>query len=223
MTSKSRSRHCAWAYQWLVSNAIIERLGGRREAFLIAMRIAITAVITLFATFSAQTANVDWKYYGRAVVSGKTGKIELTCFYDANTIDHPTSGHVRVWTKCIDEKDMSKFDYNSDLGKKIIKATAQKMEDNYVPPYALIDDVSVDVMLILVGSEQIANLSYIQPVSRMFYELNCPGKMYRELNISMLSGSEDTPSIWKNTPPEGNGAILNKLLCDERVRKALER
>ena len=192
--------------------------------FLIAMRIAITVVITLFATFaSAQTANVDWKYYGRAVVSGKTGKIELTCFYDANTIDHPTSGHVRVWTKCIDEKDMSKFDYNSDLGKKIIKATAQKMEDYYVPPYALIDDVSVDVMLILVGSEQIANLSYIQPVSRMFYELNCPEKMYRELNISMLSGSEDTPSIWKYTPPEGNGAILNKLLCDERVRKALER
>ena len=188
------------------------------------MRIAITAVITLFATFaSAQTANVDWKYYGRAVVSGKTGKIELTCFYDANTVDHPTSGHVRVWTKCIDEKDMSNFDYNSDLGKKIIKATAQKMEDNYVPPYALIDDVSVDVMLILVGSEQIANLSYIQPVSRMFYELNCPEKMYRELNISMLSGSEDTPSIWKYTPPEGNGAILNKLLCDERVRKALER
>ena len=87
--------------------------------FLIAMRIAITVVITLFATFaSAQTANVDWKYYGRAVVSGKTGKIELTCFYDANTIDHPTSGHVRVWTKCIDEKDMSNFDYNSDLGKK---------------------------------------------------------------------------------------------------------
>jgi hypothetical protein len=30
------------------------------------------------------------------------------------------------------------------------------MEDYYVPPYALIDDVSVDVMLILVGSEQIA-------------------------------------------------------------------
>jgi len=109
------------------------------RAFLIAMRIAITAVITLFATFaSAQTANVDWKYYSRAVVSGKTGKIEMTCFYDASSIDDPTSGHVRVWTKCIDEKDMSNFDYNSDLGKKIIKATAQKMADHYVPPYALI-------------------------------------------------------------------------------------
>jgi hypothetical protein len=170
--------------------------------FLIAMRIAITVVITLFATFaSAQTTNVDWKYYGRAVVSGKTGKIELTCFYDASSIDHPTSGHVRVWTKCIDEKDMSNFDYNSDLGKKIIKATAQKMEDYYVPPYALIDDVSVDVMLILVGSEQIANLSYIQPVSRMFYELNCPEKMYRELNISMLMVAR-THQAFGNTLPQ---------------------
>ena len=99
--------------------ATISDREGVMRAFLIAIRITTTAVITLFAMFaSAQTAYVDWKYYGRAVVSGKTGKTDLTCFYDASTIDHPTSGHVRVWTKCIDEKDMSKFDYNSDLGKK---------------------------------------------------------------------------------------------------------
>src|SRR5215469_754553 len=96
------------------------------------MRIAIASVLTLFATLaSAQTANVDWKYYGRAVPNERAGKIELTCFYDANSIDDPTSGHVRVWTKCMDEKDMNNFDYNSDLGKKIIKAAAQKVAAYY--------------------------------------------------------------------------------------------
>jgi hypothetical protein len=166
------------------------------------LSISITAVLTLLATLaSAQTANVDWKYFGRAVVSGKTGKIELTCFYDANSTDHPTSGHVRVWTKCMDEKDIRNIDDKSDLGKKIIEATAQKVAHYYVPPYTVIDDVSFDSMLTLVGSETVADLGYIQPFSRIFYELNCPEKMYRELSISMLSGSKDTPSNWQYTPP----------------------
>ena len=187
------------------------------------MRITIAAVLTLFATLaSAQTADVDWKYYGRAVVSGKTGKTELTCFFDANSIDHPTSGHVRVWTKCMDEKDMHSFDYHSDLGKKIIKTAAQKIIDYYIPPYAVIGDVSADTAQSIVGDEQLADLGYIQPFSRIFYEFNCPEKMSRELSISMLSGREDTPTNWQYTPTEGNGANLNKLLCDERLRKVLE-
>jgi hypothetical protein len=123
----------------------------------------------------------------------------------------------------MDEKDMNAFDYKSDLGKKIVEASADKIASHYFPPYAAIDDVSFDIMMNLVGSEQLADLSYIQPVSRIFYELNCSEKMYRQLSISMLSGGTDAPSIWKYTPPEGNGANLNKLLCDERVQKALER
>ena len=188
------------------------------RAFLIAM-----AVLALFATLASAQTNVDWKYFGGADVSGKTGKIDLACFYDANSIDQPTSGHVRAWTKCIDEKDINNFDYKSDLGKKIIKATADKIAAHYFPPYAAINDVSFDTMMNLVGSEQLADLSYIQPVSRIFFEYNCPEKMYRELSISMLSGGKDTSSIWKYTPPEGIGANLNRLLCDEGVQKALER
>jgi hypothetical protein len=185
------------------------------------MRITIAAVLTLFATLASAQTNVDWKYYGRAVLNERTGKIELTCFFDANSIDHPASGHVRVWTKCMDEKDMRKFDYHSDLGKKIIKATAQKIVDYYVPPYAVIYDVSIDTVKSMVGDEQLADLSYIQPISRIFYEFNCPEKMLRELSISMLSGSEDRPSNWRYTPPEGNGANLNRLLCDEGIRKMM--
>ena len=77
-------------------------------------------------------------------------------------------------------------------------------------------------MLNLVGDEQLADLSYIQPFSRIFYEFNCPEKMSRELSISMLSGREDRPTNWQYIPPEGNGANLNKLLCDEGRRKMLD-
>jgi hypothetical protein len=41
--------------------------------------------------------------------------------------------------------------------------------------------------------------------------------MYRELSISVhvqnSRDDRDTPSNWKYTPPEGNGATLDKLLC----------
>jgi hypothetical protein len=183
--------------------------------------VATTAVLTLFATLALAQTDVDWKFYGRAVLNERTGKIELSCFLDANSIDHPTSGHVRVWTKCLDEKDMHNFDYHSDLGKKIIKAAAQKIVDYYIPPYAVIDNVSIDTVKSIVGDEQLADLSYIKPVSRIFYEFNCPEKMSRELSISMLSGREDRPTNWQYIPPESNGATLNKLLCDERVRKMM--
>jgi hypothetical protein len=68
---------------------------------------------------------------------------------------------------------MHSFDYHSDLGKKIIKAAAQKIVDLYVPPYAHIDDVSFETAKSMIGDEQLADLSYIQPDSRIFYEFNC--------------------------------------------------
>jgi hypothetical protein len=116
------------------------------------MRITITAVLTLFATLALAQTDVDWKYYGRAVLNERMGKTELTCFYDENSIDHPTSGHVRVWTKCLDQNNMHSFDYHSDLGKKIIKAAAQKIVDLYAPPYAHIDDVSFETAKYMIGN-----------------------------------------------------------------------
>jgi hypothetical protein len=118
----------------------------------------------------------------------------------------------------LDKKDMDDLDVQSDLGKKIIEAAGDKVGHNYMLPYALIDqNVDFDTMLSLVAAEQLADLSYIQPVSSIFYEFNCPEKMYRELSISVRvqnsRSGQDTPSNWKYTAPEGNGANLNKLLC----------
>lgn len=179
------------------------------------MRVPITMlfVSALAAAAVAQTTDVDWKYYGGAVVRGN---VKLRCFYDANSTErHAGNGHVQVWTKCMDQKDMDNFDRKSDLHRKIIEAVVEKIAKGYVPPYAVIDKtVDFDIAMNIILGEQFADLSYVQPITRILYELDCPAKMQRELSISIQTrNSIDTPSGWKYTPPEGNGANLDKLLC----------
>jgi hypothetical protein len=67
--------------------------------------------------------------------------------------------------------------------------------------------------------EEIANIGSIEPHAKIFYELNCPERMSRELSIYFQadgkSGSFDKPSDWKYIPPEGNGSRLLKILCQK--------
>jgi hypothetical protein len=68
--------------------------------------------------------------------------------------------------------------------------------------------------------EQIANISNIEPHAKIFYELNCSERMSRELNmyfqVNGKNGSRDKPSDWKFVSPEGNGARLLKILCQQQ-------
>jgi hypothetical protein len=146
---------------------------------------------------------------------------QFALFYDANSTERDArNGHVQVWTKCMDQKDMDNFDRKSDLHKKIIQAVVEKIAKGYVPPYAVIDkSVDFDIAMNIILREQFADLSYVQPFARILYELDCPAKMSRELSVSVRTRksdryeNEDTPSGWTHTLPEGNGANLNKVLC----------
>ena len=77
--------------------------------------------------------------------------------------------------------------------------------------------MTFDQMETIVPMELTADADSISPTARIFYELNCSQKMYRELSVSFSvngkHGSIDEPSAWKFVPPEGNGASLQKLLC----------
>src|ERR1700741_550392 len=73
-------------------------------------------VITLTIASSAQAADVDWKTYG--AVTGEEG--DEVCFYEERGITRTSDGHVRVWTKCLLQKDLDSLDLKSDLGKKIV-------------------------------------------------------------------------------------------------------
>jgi hypothetical protein len=159
---------------------------------------------------SAQGLEVDWKLYGGASFGGQS-----LCFYDQKGLTRQPDGHIRIWTKCISKTELE--DALNDPDKKIVEATAQKVIQGYVPPVLKLPQTNATDATVIIEYEEVADLGAVQPQSRIFYELNCPDRMLRELsldlNINGRVGSKHKPADWKYIPPETNGAALLKLLC----------
>jgi hypothetical protein len=162
---------------------------------------------------SAQALEVDWKYYGGA----PTDDGESVCFFDVAGIVREPDSHMRVWTKCLLQKDIEGIDIKNDFDGRILEDTAKQVAHYYVPPIAAIETVNVDQAMEITRYEETADIASLQPSARIFYELNCPERMMRELSIYIQTkgkiGSIEKPSQWKYVPPEGNGARLLKILC----------
>ncbi|MGF6639488.1 hypothetical protein [Paraburkholderia sp. MM6662-R1] len=159
-----------------------------------------------------KTPSVDWKEYGGFNAS------ELNfCFYEANGIMRLASDHLRVWTKCLRQKDLDSVDTETDHGKAIVEEAARKVARYYVPPIASLQPLTAQQALTVTLYEVTADLGSLQTQASIFYELDCPKRMYRELSIYIPSSgkgrSEDTPTEWQFVPPEGNVATLLRLLC----------
>lgn len=91
-----------------------------------------------------------------------------------------------------------------------------------MPPFVSITktDLNTDQIITITIYEVIATIGYVQPAARIFYELDCSGRMSRELSVHFeLDGQtsgNDKPGDWRHVPPEGNAANLLKLLCPAR-------
>jgi len=174
------------------------------------MRIIVAYIVAVMLSARAQAVDVDWKMYG--FVPNQSAY----CFYDANGITR-TSNRVRVWTKCLLQKDLDGLDIKGELGGKIVENAARKLVSNYVPPYAMIEDINYDQATVIIQYEETANLSHIQPSARFFYELNCSERMIQILStyvrVNGKEGFSEKPSGWQHVPPEGAGAALLKMLC----------
>jgi hypothetical protein len=191
------------------------------------MTITLTKIVGIFAfTFIAVlgasvdlafAADIDWKYYGAVTSDG----VSQYCFYDANGVVKQADGHLRVWTKCLPQKEMTSIDIKKDFDGKIVENLAQKVYQHYQPPITTaIKNLTSDQIIEIISSEEIADIGNIQPTSQILYELNCPQMMWRELSISTEEngkfGSSDKPRDWKYLPPGGNAASLAKILCPSR-------
>jgi hypothetical protein len=179
-----------------------------------------TLACILFAVVGApvalpQALSVDWKYYGGAAIDGKS-----ECFYDAKGVVQGPDGSIRVWTKCLLQKDLDSIDIKKDFDGRILENAAKKLALHYVPPIATVESIDVTQSVAITLYEETANISNLQPRANVFYDLNCSERMLRELStnfqVNGKSGSRDKPSDWKYVPPEGNGARLLKLLCPLR-------
>ena len=180
-------------------------------------RIGILALI-LYAFIGATSGSalaqeVDWKFYGGAPTDDGANE----CFFDVNGVAHGADKYIRVWTKCLIQKDMDDIDIAKEYGGTILDNTAKKISNYYIPPIAKINPIDGDQAMQITMYEEIADISHLQPRTKIFYEINCPDKTLRELSIYVKIGNKigfvDTPGKWKYIAPESNGSKLAKLLC----------
>jgi hypothetical protein len=81
----------------------------------------------------ARAADVDWKLYGGASLAGPS-----FCFYDAASVTRTSDSYIRVWTKCLAQKDLDGVNMDDDVGKKIVDGAARRVVAGYVPPSSLL-------------------------------------------------------------------------------------
>ena len=161
-----------------------------------------------FQTDLAQASDVDWKLYG----GDTTGGISF-CFYEANGVVRGPEDHIRVWIKCLSQKDMEAV----ELDEHSINKSAEKLLRGYVPPIVVAGKIEFGQTAAITSYEEIANTGLPKPQASIFYELSCSERRLRELSIHIRangkSGSSDKPRDWKYILPEGNAANLLKILC----------
>jgi hypothetical protein len=161
----------------------------------------------------AQENSVDWKLYGGFPTDDGPTK----CFFDAKGMTAEPDSHIRVWTKCLPQKEIDGIDIKKGLGGKVLENTAQKVANYYVPPIAALENVDRDMAMAVTQYEEIADIAAIQPFARIFYDIDCPQQKMRELSLYLrIKGKDsfqDKPSDWRYIPPEGNGSRLSRLLC----------
>jgi len=158
----------------------------------------------------AHNTDVDWKFYGGTPYDG--GEL---CFYEALSVAR-NGDHLRVWTKCLSEAAISKFDL--DVG--MTHRAATNIGSYYALPYNKAHDIDGNQAVTITIYEEIATNGYLTPPIRIFYEIECREGRLRTLSTDMtINGhhsSSNTADEWSYIGPEGNGATLRKILCDAR-------
>ena len=183
--------------------------------------LAIIALIMVgYAACStvAKASDSDWKFYGTSTVNGDTD----LCFFDLKGAAQGSDKHVKVWIKCLHKKDTEAVDIKKDYGGKIIDNVSRKVIDRYIPPIALVEDTNFDQAIDVATLEEIADIANLQASARIFYEIDCPKLMLRELSVEVVDvsgrrGSKHSASEWQYVSPETNGARLQKILCEKSV------
>jgi hypothetical protein len=175
-----------------------------------AARIASLLAALIGATTIAFADDVDWKFYGGVSVQNTLD----FCFFDVKSVTQESAGQLRVWTKCLAQKDLERTDFDETATEKV----TQKITSGYVPPIVIIGVMKFDQIPFVVMAEETANLGNIEPKARMLLEFNCVEQKQRRLSTYIRTNGGDMgfsskPSDWDYIPPETNGAYLQKILC----------
>ncbi|MBN3761139.1 hypothetical protein [Burkholderia sp. Ac-20365] len=176
---------------------------------------SVTLVAMMPTLAAARPADVDWKLYGGFDRGSPNEK--SYCFYDSSGVTHFADNRLRVWVKCLRQRDLDAVDIKESFGGKILENTAKKVADYYVPPISTVQSLDAEQAMTITQYEETADVAAIQPQASIFYEISCTERKIRELSMTInmrgRRGSDDKSSEWKFVPPEGNAANLLKILC----------
>src|SRR5512135_468404 len=144
----------------------------------------IALLITIFLK-GVEVHGADWKYYGSSDLSKSE---TVVAYYDAESIERYSNGHVRAWTKSISLSEVERIMKVEEVSKK----AKRKIDAGYVPPYILSNPrpkPSFDDNMKIIVWEQAANYDVIKSKMKVFYELNCKRNKIR--NLSIISSKND--------------------------------
>jgi hypothetical protein len=161
--------------------------------------IALTAL-----SLAGPVGAVDWKMYGGA----EGGQV---CFYDAVSIDRKPDGRLSIWTICHVSEDLENF---AAKRSELIDSAARKIAANEYPPLALLlAGTSFDQMASMALEEQAADSDFSpEPKARILWELDCPKKMIRAIDVSAGRLHGSAPK-WNYIAPQTNADRLLKMNC----------
>jgi len=104
----------------------------------------ILFVVIAGASAAARELDVDWKFYGGATPPDDGYNV---CFYDAKGVVREFDNHIRVWIKCLLQKDIDSVDIKEDFDGRVLENTAEKVAHRYVPPIAAAETIDFNQMM----------------------------------------------------------------------------
>jgi hypothetical protein len=192
-------------------------------------------VFALTATI-AQAADVDWKMFRMEIkeLSGEKNVGTSFCFYDAKNLQQ-ISNTIRVWIKCLAISEMNNIEnVNKRVYEQIEPNLQQRIEERYVPPFAVIRKLvplGADLRdscypednrretAAIIHWEMVANLSDLVPLKptvTMLVEVNCFERKMRIIQTTFRRTGQTGSDEWRYIEPERNSPVLEILCVSKR-------
>ena len=183
-----------------------------RKNFLNASVILVATLIVNISD-SAIAAESEWKMYSTATVMDE----QSMCFYDVKSILTNANNNMKVWTKCISEKelDYKKLPLHQKL--QIITEFGRRLSSGEKPPVARIEKLDEGALNKVKEFEATANSGYVNSNMEGLMEINCRERMQRILRATIsYNGSintSDKSQDWRDIAPDSNASGLMILVC----------
>jgi hypothetical protein len=185
------------------------------------MIFARPLIVIFCCLFLAEAHAADWQY------AGLIGK-DKASFFDAESIQYPDKGTVRMWVKNIPEKSIKKY-LNGKNRESVIEDSARKIASGYMPNYFKLESVkrlspeetkTQDALATMVSDEIIANQAGVQATTATFFEIDCQGRRIAPLTIikyrkngSVVKTETPQPVKYFYIVPDSSGDWLSMLVC----------